>query len=404
MNIAIIGGGAAGMMAVASLVEHGFKGEIHLFEKNSRLGVKVLISGGGRCNVTTGQDDIKKILEKYPRGAKLLKYALYEFSPQKVFEWFEEHNVPLKIEKDQRVFPRSDNGADVVQAFERIFQKNNVYVHYKTGITSIQKFDDTYAVTTSADEIMIFDIVLLTTGGEAFRHTGSTGDGYTFAENLGHTITKLAPSLHSFHLKDEYLLQIPGISFPVVSLSVEKFKANGPIIFTHKGISGPATFALSSLAAYTSMPFTLSIDFLPFLSEDELFQILIKECQNSKVQLKNITFHYIPKSLFHAILEHNKLAEQKAGELSHKIIRNLIHQFKHLECTVSARGKGDEFVTAGGVSSDEIDSKTFQSKISPNLFFAGEILDIDGFTGGFNLQNAWSTGYVAGRTIAHIHG
>ena len=203
MKVAIIGGGAAGLMAAAALTEMNPSADIWLIEKNNGLGKKVIISGGGRCNVTTGIRDIRTVLTKYPRGTKFLSKAMYAFSPEAVYNWFEAHGVPMKIEEDLRAFPQSNNGEDVVRAFEDLFGDSSVRIMLKAQVTHVEKDSAGYKITFKDGQApMIVDNVVLTTGGQAYRHTGSTGDGYAFAMELGHTITPLAPSLNAFTTKE----------------------------------------------------------------------------------------------------------------------------------------------------------------------------------------------------------
>lgn len=408
MKIAVIGGGAAGMMATATLCESGKDLEVVLIEKNPSLGAKVIISGGGRCNVTTGFNDLRLIAERYPRGGKFLQSAFYRFSPEQVRTWFESKGVPLKIEEDGRVFPVSDNGKDVVKVFTNLFEEKNVEVFLKYEIKTIEKVEAQFLLTFSNGGRSLVDKVILTTGGQAYRHTGSTGDGYTFAEQLGHTITQLAPSLNSFILAEEWIKKLAGVALKKVTLKVKrpkKLEWSGPILFTHKGITGPAVFALSSLVAFEDynpeQPLEIQLDFAPEVSQPELEEKLAKELKaNPKKLLRNSLF-LLPKSLATELCENLKIPDQKINhELSKKDFNRLIDLLKNCPISAIGRAAGDEFVTAGGVDTDEVNPRTMESKICPGLYFAGEILNIDGFTGGYNLQAAWSTGHLAGEAAS----
>lgn len=431
MSIAIIGGGAAGMMAAAVIKEKNPNEEVYLIEKNHYLGAKILISGGGRCNVTTGITDINEVLKKYPRGSRFLRYAMHEFGPSKVMEFFENKGTKLKTEEDLRVFPFSDNGKDVVGTFEEIFKNTNTKVLLSKQVEDISKKNDKFKITFSNGESLEIDKIIITTGGQAYKITGSTGDGYDFAKSLGHTITDLAPSLNSFILKEDFVKNIAGVSFDKVNLKLKgklkDYNFEGAILFTHKGITGPATFALSSLSAYEKYdranPLDLYIDFFPEQNYEE-FQNYLKDqiTKNPKKLFRNILDQFLPKSfaemlchpevsrdflsqardpsLHYRSAQDDKEWKDKIGiELSKKDLNKTTEFLKNMKVTIIGRGVGDEFVTAGGVNLKEIDDKTMQSKICPNLYFAGEILDIDGFTGGFNLQAAWATGYLAGKNI-----
>lgn len=418
-TIAIIGGGAAGLMAAAHLVEsaQGKDITIHLFDKNDHLGAKVIISGGGRCNVTTGIHDIKQLLQNYPRGAKFLMSAMYKLPPPKVMEWFESHDVPLKTEEDLRVFPKSDNGKDIVNALEKtITEKPNatIYLHLKTNVTNIEK--KTGFIIHTKKETITADYLLIATGGSTYRQTGSTGDGYAFAQSLSHTITELAPSLSSFMTKEDYPKDLAGVSFTQTEITLDSntekksYTRKGPLVFTHRGMSGPAIFAISSMAAYENFtakePHHLTINFLPDLTKAELLEKLQKEANlHGKKEFRNFLDIFLPKSLCEVmareLIKRKKLPSNSAhaGQMNAELKKEtaeLIHAFPF---TIIGRSPGEEFVTAGGVSLPEVDTNTMESKICPNLYFAGEVLDIDGFTGGFNLQASWATGYLAGESI-----
>lgn len=413
MKIGIIGGGAAGMMAAAAIVEQSKGNEVLLFERNTRLGSKVIISGGGRCNVTTGIHDLSIVLKKYPRGTRFLRTPMYDFPPAEVYRWFEQHGVPLKVEKDMRVFPVSNKGGDVVGAFEALFEKKKVRVLLSHPITHLEKKGEKFLVETKQGDTFLLDKLIITTGGQAYRHTGSVGDGYTFAEALGHNITKLAPSLGSFITEEKWPGTLAGVSFPYIQLKLngvdDKYAAEGPFVFTHKGISGPCVFTLSSLAAFEKCskehPLKVTMDLVPNIPHNELEGALLglKQKEGDKSLLK--TLHgYIPKSVAEVLI--GLLEEQplkKLSETTDKNLRKAGMLLKGLPISVIGKGVGDEFVTAGGIDLNEINAKTMESKVCPGLYFAGEVLNIDGFTGGFNLQASWATGRLAGASSSRSH-
>ncbi len=432
MKIAIIGGGAAGMMATATSERSEAaitaalaagsspkkNPKVFLIEKNKSLGQKVLISGGGRCNVTTGFSDLRLIADRYPRGGKFLLSSLHDFPPEAVIAWFETHGVPMKTEEDLRVFPKSDSGKDVLAAFEKIFQSPDVEVLLGHEVTRIEhspeaslsisvakRLNQQFQIHFKNQPPLTVDKLILTTGGQAHRHTGSTGDGYTFAESLGHTITPLAPSLNSFITQEKWPHALAGVSLPLVTLKIKtqkKFEYSGPILFTHRGLTGPAIFALSSYIAFETYdpqhPLTLTVDLFPNWPHTKLEQELQREMkENPKKLFRNTLALHLPKSLALELCSQFSIAPEKINiELSKKDFIKTLEKLKNLPFTLIGRAAGDEFVTAGGVELSEVDPKTLESKICPGLYFAGEILNIDGFTGGYNLQAAWCTGRRAG--------
>ena len=410
---AVIGGGAAGMMAAVSVHKYNSDFEVLIFEKNNNLGAKVLISGGGRCNVTTGIHDRKKLLENYPRGAAFLKTAMYDFPPEKVMQWFEDHGVKLKTEEDLRVFPKSNNGKDIVGALEKALLEKKTQILLGKNVTSITKNGEKFIIKT-AEESYEVDFVIITTGGNAYRHTGSTGDGYAFAKSLGHTITQLGPSLNSFVIQDECLKDLTGVSFEKATLSFisadseRKFQRTGPFLFTHRGVTGPAVFALSALTAFEEISQQtrplLKINFFPEESAEALRKRIQESIEkNAKKHLVNFLDFFLPKSLCEVIAKITKISPSEGvGNLRKEQRTLLFETLQGMPLSIIGRGTGDEFVTAGGVNLSEVSQKTMESAICPGLFFAGEILDIDGFTGGFNLQASWATGHLAGKSI-HLH-
>lgn len=409
MKIAIIGGGAAGLMAAVSAIEASDQAEIVLIEKNDSLGKKVIISGGGRCNLTTGLENVRQVLSHYPRGGKFLSKAMYAFPPKSVREWFEEHGVRVKVENDLRVFPRSNDGRAVVRVFEKLLQHTGVKVLFRANVIGINKHGNGFAVRLKSvkDELLV-DKVILTTGGRAYRDTGSTGDGYAFARSLKHKITDLAPGLSALQTQEAWTARVSGLSFFTARFKLAgnpKIACQGPFIFTHKGLSGPAVFALSSLLAFHQMsaghPVAINIDLFDGLSQDVLFKRMqFNASKYSKKSLLNVLAMVAPKALVEIMLEELSLAmDAQISTVSKKDLWRCVAWFKTVPLHISARVAGDEFVTVGGVALDEVDPSTMQSKICPGLFLAGEILDIDGFTGGFNLQSAWCTGRLAGKNV-----
>ncbi len=411
MRTAIIGGGAAGLMTAATILDADPEADVFLLERNDGLGKKVIISGGGRCNVTTGILDVRTVLTKYPRGSKFLSSAMFTFPPEAVQAWFESHGVPLKTEDDLRVFPVSDDGKDVVRAFERAFDTPRMHVLLKKNVTGISRratggFD---VHVKDQPEPLSADAVVLTTGGQAYRHTGSTGDGYAFALSLGHSLTPLAPSLNAFFTRERWPAEVSGLSFPKAKFTARRGRGitfTGPFLFTHKGVSGPAVFALSSLVAFEkydhAVPLEINIDLFPDLTPTALHEAITLQMQDNPAKIfANVLAAVIPKSLVGICLGEIAVSgERRADQTPKADVARCVQWLKAVPLHVVQRGGGDEFVTAGGVPLSEVDPSTMESKICPGLYFAGEILDIDGFTGGFNLQASWATGHLAGESIA----
>jgi predicted Rossmann fold flavoprotein len=411
MKTVIIGGGAAGLMTAASLYESNPDAEIVLLEKNDALGKKVMISGGGRCNVTTGIKDIKTVLTKYPRGGKFLSSAMHAFPPESVYAWFEDHGVPLKTEADMRVFPKTDSGKDIIHALESLLRGKHITITLKADVTKVEKAGDHFQTFLKGTNTPIeSDTLVLTTGGQAFRQTGSTGDGYAFAQSLGHSITKLAPSLSALTASETWPALMAGRSYPyakLTALTTKPLSFTGAFLFTHKGISGPAVFALSSLIAFETVdaqhPLEINIDLFPDQKPEEVRGLIDAAIiANPKKNLANILGTVVTKSFVDIMQRELLLEDRRANETPKKEIMRVAAWLKRIPLHIVGRGAGDEFVTAGGVDLKEVNPSTMESKKCPNLYLAGEILDIDAFTGGFNLQSAWATGHLAGESIAKI--
>jgi predicted Rossmann fold flavoprotein len=415
-RIAIIGGGAAGMMVAATLLEdeHLTHRQIHLFEKNSKLGAKVIISGGGRCNVTTGFFKMNELLPKYPRGAEFLQPALEQFGPRAIRRWFEAHGVPLKEEEDKRIFPVSDDGKDIVRVFEELFARGGVQVHLKEGVKEITRQWTTFQIVTDQKTTEV-DAVVLTTGGNAYAHTGSTGDGYARARTMGHTITPLGPSLNSFLTAEEWLHGCSGISFPDASLCAWGVhliswtpipQSRWPILLTHFGLSGPAVFAFSSHIPYEKVskaePYTVYLQPVATLDKERRNNLFTKRAVETPTkEIGSMLRAYMPKKFVDTLLGYHLFdPHMKVGNMTKKnrlFLSTLLWWYIILQ--LIQRRPGDEFVTAGGVSRDEIDPETGQSRLVPWLYFAGEILDVDGYTGGYNLTSSRAMGRLVGKHL-----
>ena len=415
-TVAIIGGGAAGMMVAATLAQRDdFSGTILLFEKNKQLGAKVLISGGGRCNITTSFYKTKQLRTYYTRGADFLLPAFKQFGPKKMRKRVEDHGVPTKCEDDGRIFPVSDNGHDVVGMFEEILIDGRVQLHLWESVESISlrqcsdgQCTGWYAISTNKQTYHV-DKIVVTTGGNAYAHTGSSGDGYTFARSVGHTITKLWPSLNSFLTAEKRLHQLLWWALPNATLHYDTMQQSctWPMLITHFGISGPTSFVLASRLAFEHFeknipyPIRLQID----ADKDQLRRDqYLQECSHQSPQksLQNtIISPHLTKRAAQVITQHMELSADmpihKLNKQQRIALAELLGQWIPLH--LIGRRPGDEFITAGGVDTEEIDPMSMESRICPWLFFAGEIMNVDGVTGWFNLQASRSTGYVAGMSI-----
>lgn len=397
------------MMAAATINEDNPEIEVFLIEKNESLGKKVLISGGGRCNITTGITDIKTVLKNYPRGEKFLTPAMHCFSPLDVREWFGAHGVPQQCGEDLRVFPKSNDGRDVLGVFEKIFSRHRTRILFRHAVKSIEKNKNGFVIYFKEQSPLEVDRAILALGGEAYRHTGSAGDGYAFAESLGHRVSPLAASLYSFVTKEKWPREISGLTIPksaVIAKRQKRYRAVGSVLFTHWGVSGPAIFAISSLTAFLDfssvMPLDIFIDLVPDASAEKIIADMKNFArENPKKSFKNTLHNFVPRTLAEIISRETGISSLKNNaEVSKPEMEKAAQWLKFLPLHAESPGAGEELVTAGGVELSEVNPHTMESKICPGLYFAGEILNIDGFTGGFNLQAAWATGRAAGRALA----
>lgn len=418
-TIAVVWWWAAGMMVVATLLEKWYSWEnILLFEKNSRLWAKVIISGGWRCNVTTGNFKTKELLHYYPRGAIFLQYALKVCSPRAIRRWFEQQGVPLKEEQDKRIFPVSDDGKDIVGVFERIFAQEHVQVKLKESVVDIEKVseetqDVSFVLTTDATKYHV-DAVVLTTWWHAYAHTWSTGDGYAFARALWHTITPLWPSLNSFKIADSRLSSCSGISFSDAILTTndhagEKKEVVWPVLITHFGLSGPAVFALSSHVPFVSLSPQAPLKVVMRIDATKSYEwwwnmLRDASSQSPKKEIGTILREYMPRKFVEVLLAELSIQVHSALSMFRKEDRKLLARtlWEGIVLHFVQRRPWDEFVTAWGVSLDEVDPKTWWSRVCSWLYFAWEILDIDGYTWGYNLTASWSMGRVVGEALAEM--
>ncbi|HBU06539.1 MAG TPA: aminoacetone oxidase family FAD-binding enzyme [Candidatus Magasanikbacteria bacterium] len=408
-DLIVIGGGAAGMVAAGIASERGAK--VLLLEKNKELGRKILISGHTRCNLTHDESNIRELIKAYGDNGAFLFSALNNFPPQEIMNFFENLGVKLKIEDDRRVFPRSDSSQEIVNSLIKYLKNNKVEIKTLAQVKNIFK-DKTNITGVELENGELFNTtnLLIATGGLSYPGTGSTGDGFKFAKNLGHTITPTIPSLVPLKIKETFVKDLQGLSFSDIEVSLYQnnkkiTKKIGDILFTHFGISGPMILNLSKqvITARKNGNVELRINFKPKQNEKQLDLFLQKIFHdNGKKTIKNIWDNFLPSKFVGIMLDLADIYPEKLANSISKEERKKILEILHdLKLTVVGdMGFEQAIVTSGGVDLKEIDPKTMQSKLIDNLYFAGEILDIDGITGGYNLTVAWGTGYTAGNSLA----
>lgn len=376
-KIAIIGGGPAGCICAYYLKKHGFSPVI--FEKNSPLKT-LLPTGGGRCNLAHAEFDLKELASNYPRGEKFLYSVFSKFSTSETLEFFEQIGVETYIQDDMRIFPTSDSASDVRKAILKAL--NGIKINNECVI-DIKTCKDGFSVKTDQASYFFEKVVIAIGGHSAFE----------LAKNLGHNIESPTPALTGLKINEDFS-ELSGVSIPNVKAKFEKRIEVGDFLFTHNGISGPLIYKISSIMARTKLPYKISFDFTGELNLQEILNT------NSHKSIKNIIAEFVPKSFAEFVLKKSNICEDtKAYKIDGKTRDKILTLLNNFEVTVLSSSKGGEVVTCGGVSLNEIDPKTMESKIVKNLYFCGEVLDIDGFCGGFNLQNCWSTGFIAAQGI-----
>lgn len=395
-KIIIIGGGAAGFFCAANLDETQY--HITILEQNSDVLQKVKVSGGGRCNVTHACFDPRELVQFYPRGNKELLSVFTKFQPGDTMDWFERRNVPLKIEQDNRVFPESNSSQSIINAMVQEIQHKNIEVKTKCSVKEIERQDGTYLVRTSLGDF-IADIIIYT--------TGSSPKSLKIIENLGHTIIDLVPSLFTFNIKDDLLKDLAGTSFEMAEISIPQLKTeeSGPLLITHWGLSGPAILKISAWEAISlakmNYNFEIEVNFIskPVDEAEEMF--LDFKQSNPKKTIGQSKIFDITNRFWQRILEVSKIdLHKQVAHLSGKEIQAVVENLcrKKLKVTGKSTFK-DEFVTAGGIDLKEINFKTMASKLLPQLYIAGEVLNIDAVTGGFNFQACWSEAWLIAQDL-----
>ena len=413
MKVIVIGGGPAGMMAAITSSEQG--NEVILIEKNNVLGKKLAITGKGRCNITSSLN-IDEFIKNTPGNGRFLYSAFNNFNNTDIIDFIEKQGIKTKVERGNRVFPVTDKAKDVVNCFIKRLKELNVKINLNEEVIEILKDKNNKAIGVDTNNgIIKADKIILATGGKSYPLTGSTGDGYKMVKKLGHTITELKPSLVPLVTYEEEMHKnLQGLSLKNVSIKIVDILKNkeiyndfGEMLFTHFGVSGPIILSASShLVRYKNISellknkqIKLFIDFKPALSREKLDQRILRDFEEEKNKsFKNSLDKLLPQKLIPEIIKQSKIDfEKKVNSITKSEREILINLLKQFEVTIrDFRPIEDAIITAGGISIKEINPKTMESKIIKDLFFAGEIIDVDAYTGGFNLQIAYSTGYVAG--------
>lgn len=420
-KILIVGGGAAGMMAGVYLARTGH--EVHILEKNEKLGKKVYITGKGRCNVTNNCDT-EELFRAVMSNPKFLYSAFYSFTPQDVMEFFEEAGVPLKTERGNRVFPVSDHSSDIIRGLERELKKAGAYIHLRTEVkrVNVSPYEEpdveekkahhsrAVGVELADGSLLEGDAVLVATGGLSYQSTGSTGDGYRFAQETGHKVTDLSPSLVPLRTKEDYIPRLQGLSLKNTELTIKSgkkvlFQDFGEMMFTHFGVTGPMILSASAHIGkqlQKSRELSAYLDLKPALTMEQLDARILREFEaGPNKQFKNVIGVLFPSSLTPIMLELGGISpEKKIHDISREERVHFEELVKAFPFTINGMGEYKEAViTRGGVSVKEIQPGTMESRKVKNLYFIGEVLDLDAVTGGYNLQIAWSTAYLAAMAL-----
>lgn len=401
-KVIIIGGGAAGMIAAYSAALTSK--QVILLEKNEKLGKKIFITGKGRCNLTNASD-MNTVMENVVSNKRFLFSAFKKFTNEDIMRLVEENGTKLKIERGNRVFPVSDHSSDIIKSLENALRALNVDIRLNTKVDSlIIENDICKGVIIGKNKIMA-DAVIVATGGMSYQATGSDGDGYRFAKEAGLSVSNLYPSLVPFNIEGERIKALQGLSLKNVHVYIynEKklvYDEFGEMLFTHFGVSGPVIISASAIIGNKNIKgYRLCIDLKPALDEEKLDERILRDFTEQKNKsLKNSLNKLFPAKLIDEVIYQSKIdPEKKVNLLTKEERQRLVHATKNLEYVISStRGFNEAIITKGGVEVSQINPKTMESKKIKGLFFAGEVLDLDAFTGGYNLQIAWSTGYAAG--------
>lgn len=397
-TVLIIGGGAAGFFSACQLVETNNNFKIIILEKDKEVLKKVRISGGGRCNVTHDCYEPKELIKYYPRGEKELYGPFLQFQPRDTIDWFANNGVTLKTESDGRIFPVTDSSETIINCFQHICKKNQIEINLNCKVTSIKKWEEKWEIL-SVEKTFYADYLIVTAGSSPLI--------WNIITSLGHSIISPVPSLFTFKIKDKSLIELAGISLPRVTIKIKglKYITEGPVLVTHWGLSGPAVLKMSAFAALNlhdlNYEFEIMINWVSEPLDKILAEIKLVKETDAKKQTGNVALNKIPNRFWLFLLRVSGIKpDEQWANLTKKQITDLAIQMTQMSLIVQGKSTNkDEFVTAGGISLKEINFKNFESKINKNLFFAGEILNIDGLTGGFNFQAAWTGAYLASKSI-----
>lgn len=404
-KVIVVGAGAAGVFAAGTAAENC--AEVLLLERNPKIGRKVLITGKGRCNVTHHTDEVDTLIQNIPGNGRFLYSAFSNFMPQDTIDFFEDYGVPLKTERGNRVFPQSDKAADIVDAMARYLADVGVQIKQARVTELLTENGTVKGVKTESDEVLFADCVILATGGKSYPKTGSTGDGYALAQSVGHTVTPLRPSLSALRCREGFCSDCSGLSLRNVAITIHDTKKQkiiyedfGEMLFTHFGVSGPMILSASAhMREMQAERYTIHLDLKPALSPEKLDARILRDfSENLNKSISNTLGLLLPRSIIPAVLHRAGLRpSEKINQITKEQRTRLAETVKDLTLTVmDFHDIKEAIITAGGVKTSEVNPKTMESKLCRGLYFAGELLDCDGYTGGFNLQIAFSTGRLAG--------
>jgi len=406
-KVLVVGAGPAGMMAAGKAAERG--NEVHIFERNSFAGKKIYITGKGRCNVTN-DSDVENFINNIPNNPYFLYSALYGFTSEDTVSFFNGLGVETKVERGNRVFPVSDKAGDIAHALEKYMKKNKVNVHYESRVENVIFADGKVkGIRLENGKEFFGDAVIVTTGGLSYPGTGSTGDGYRFAKEMGHTVTKLMPSLVPLCAEEKWCADLMGLSLRNVAIVLKDEKGKkiyedfGEMLFTHYGVSGPVILSASChITDMKGKKVKLFIDLKPALDEKMLDQRVLRDFEKFiNKNFANSLDELLPKKLIPVIIKLSGIDEyKKVHDITKEERKTLCSLIKNLPLTITGdHGFGEAVITRGGIEVNEINPSTMESKIIKGLYFAGEIIDCDAYTGGYNLQIAFSTGFAAGNNV-----